>query len=331
MLQNISIQNFRCFHDAHFTDFNQINLLGGQNNAGKTALLEAIYLFVGDANHSLSIKNIHLNNLVYDIFNYRKIDLGNLYDYLGDKTFDNLFNSQDNTKVIKLIQIEKKIMKGDITFLDYYEREIKYDKVLKKLVINGKTNSFCKVTFIPTDYKLATIDLVKSYDELEMQGKEDILLKALQTIDPNLEKIRSFASNPLSLYIKRKGENYLPISFFGDAMNKMAHYILHIIQAKKGILLIDEIENGIHYTHQKEFWQSLLALAKAFEVQIFATSHSLEMIKAFNEVAMQPDFEEKCTYFEMVKHAKTGEITANALSMPMLKHEITKNNPFRGE
>lgn len=44
MLENIEIQNFRCFEDTKILGFKRVNLIGGKNNAGKTAFLEALLL-----------------------------------------------------------------------------------------------------------------------------------------------------------------------------------------------------------------------------------------------------------------------------------------------
>ncbi|MEQ9487090.1 MAG: AAA family ATPase [Coleofasciculus sp. F4-SAH-05] len=44
MLKDIEITNFRCFEATKISGFKRVNLIGGQNHAGKTALLEAILL-----------------------------------------------------------------------------------------------------------------------------------------------------------------------------------------------------------------------------------------------------------------------------------------------
>ena len=44
MIETIVIKNFRCFKDTKIAKFAQVNLFGGLNNAGKTALLEVIHL-----------------------------------------------------------------------------------------------------------------------------------------------------------------------------------------------------------------------------------------------------------------------------------------------
>lgn len=44
MLQDIQITNYRVFENLALTGLKRVNLIVGSNNAGKTSLLEAIYL-----------------------------------------------------------------------------------------------------------------------------------------------------------------------------------------------------------------------------------------------------------------------------------------------
>ena len=68
----------------------------------------------------------------------------------------------------------------------------------------------------------------------------------------------------------------------------------------------------------------LFKLAQKYQVQIFATTHSREMIEAFKQVGLREDFEGSAGYFEMIRHIRTGEIDANKISMEVL--EYTESN-----
>jgi AAA15 family ATPase/GTPase len=339
MLQNITIENFKCFEKAHFSGFGKVNLLGGKNNAGKTALLEAIYVFMKAT-----------ENPIPDIYRYRKFDMGTFSRNLGEKIFDNLFFKQDNKVTIK---IKSDILKGKMPydFVEFQQSGNLYARLFSSisekhlsLVFNynlsikgarnvpGPNYDFKFTTiFIPTDYRMASIDLVRAYEDLEMKGQEEKLLHAFQLIDNDIERIKTFTQNPLSLYIKKKDNYFMPIDFFGDALNKMAYYILQIIKAENGILLIDEIENGLHHTHQAEFWEMILKIALDFKVQIFATTHSKEMTEAFQKVVAENYSGEDIFYFEMARHIKTNEIIAQKMDNETLGYKLAHNKPFRGE
>jgi AAA15 family ATPase/GTPase len=99
----------------------------------------------------------------------------------------------------------------------------------------------------------------------------------------------------------------------------------------KKYLLIDEIENGLHYTVHDEFWEMLFKLAVAYDIQIFAATHSREMIEAFNRISQKDTFKGEAAYFELFKHVKTGEIAGHIIEPDVLEYKLKNNKSLRGE
>jgi AAA15 family ATPase/GTPase len=122
----------------------------------------------------------------------------------------------------------------------------------------------------------------------------------------------------------------LSLGMFGDAVRKVTELLLVLLNNTSKVIFIDEIENGIHFTKHKELWTKLFEVV-GDDMQIFATSHSAEMIKAFNEAAYTPSFENKGMYFEMGRTKKTQQIVVNPMNMEMLSYKIRTNSPFRAE
>ncbi|HEY9706121.1 MAG TPA: AAA family ATPase, partial [Allocoleopsis sp.] len=117
-----------------------------------------------------------------------------------------------------------------------------------------------------------------------------------------------------------------------DAVNRAAMIILKLINNKQNILLIDEIENGIHYTAQKELWRTLFRLSLELNVQIFATTHSLEMIKSFTEVGLENEKNQALGgYFELTKHFKSQQIIGIKRDLDTLDYAIEHSKGVRGE
>jgi len=143
--------------------------------------------------------------------------------------------------------------------------------------------------------------------------------------------VETFYIGSPTLYLKRENKKRLPLSMFGDAINRVTGIILSIINNNSGILLVDEIENGIHYTNQADFWRILFRLAKELKVQIFATTHSLEMLKAFAEVGLENEFSGLAAHFEMARSIKTGEIIGIERDMESLEYSLMRNTGVRGE
>ena len=179
------------------------------------------------------------------------------------------------------------------------------------------------------------LNLIKTIDDFQIKGLYETVLAAVHIIDPEIEDIRSYASYPYIPYLKKRGNNgYQPLSFFGDALQKTIRYISTILsfsnsEYSSNYLLIDEIENGIHYTAQKEVWQMLFKLCKHYNIQLFATTHSLEMIKAFEEVC--EEFQNEGAYFELARHAKSNQIIGIKHQISTLEYELETNANIRGE
>lgn len=83
--------------------------------------------------------------------------------------------------------------------------------------------------------------------------------------------------------IKMEGINELfPLKSMGDGMTRLFHIIVALVNAKNGLLLIDEFENGLHWTVQPKIWDIIFQLADKLNVQVFATTHSRDCVKSFD-------------------------------------------------
>jgi AAA15 family ATPase/GTPase len=369
MIDSIEINNFRCFHQTKISGFKSVNLIGGKNNSGKTALLEGIYLATYPS-----------GNVIVDLQKQRGELKGEDIENLTEN-WKTLFFQSNNKEAISFIFEKgfKEIMikfsefskfleeiiifnmeQHDDTDYNFYtldldsirnkriEHKYSYDfEEISKIIVldkhdkKGKTNRKWEIIekysvlqnsyFIHSFFKSSDEELAKSYQLAEYSNQSQVILEAFKLIDDSIVEIRDFSFAGSKLYLKRENEKYIPLGMFGDAMSKIANIILKIINIKDSIVLIDEVENGIHYTNQEKFWEFLFKLSKAYNVQIFATSHSLEMISAFNRVAYQTEFDQDAMYFEMSRHAKSQEIIANPMDMEMLNYEILSKSSFRGE
>lgn len=364
MVQSISIENFRCFHATNIKGFSRVNLIGGKNNAGKTALLEALLLV-----------NVPTNGVIKFLQTLRGEDEETLAK-LPEKAWENLFYNHNTESKILLSVVNEVSHNVEINcdediddFVRYFDKKDEKDTKLlsfrnsiaqhhKKSVLHLKSykdsNKFSsttivassmglvgntgegvpdadKVDFITSKYQIRDKDLASDFDAAFENDKYEYIKKALQIIDNSITDARTSSVGEPVIKIIRQGNKPMSLSSFGDAIYKAASIVLKALNAPKGgILLIDEIENGLHYTVQEEFWRLLFELAKELDLQIFATSHSLEMIHAFNKVAHKTKFEKEAMYFELFRHSISNEITANPFDMSMLYYDIIKNNPIRG-
>ena len=183
-------------------------------------------------------------------------------------------------------------------------------------------------SFIPSALRASSVELTTEFDKARLNDRDDEILKAFQIIDSSIVTVESFSIPEPTIYLKRQGEKRLPLSLFGDAMNRIAEIILKIINNQDSILLIDEIENGIHHSNQIAFWNFLYKLAEQLNVQIFATTHSLEMTEAFIKAGL--DRPDSAAHFELTRHEKTNKIVAINRDLETLEYGITHHKEVRG-
>ena len=310
MLQKIHIQNFRCFEDFKAEGFERVNLIGGKNNSGKTCLLEGILclnpiVILTNASHSVYKET----KRVWDIRNQQPKDL---------------LNANSNKESISIATLFPP---------NSYDTEIRI--INNNVSLNGY--GFKNIFYISQRTSCPSIDFDKLIYKIEKEDRLDEFVKIFQKVDPSIKTLRTIGGDGPTPQLKQTfNTKYLYITSFGDAINSLLKYFAPIIERlvfeeKKEndfILLIDEIENGIHYTAHEEFWQHLFKLCKELNVQVFATTHSLEMIKAFNAVALK---EGEGAYFEMVRDVNSNEIFAQKRDAEQLEYAIETEKTFRGE
>ncbi|MEZ5671983.1 MAG: AAA family ATPase [Thiotrichaceae bacterium] len=372
MIKSLEIENFRCFGKSKLSGFARVNLIGGQNNSGKTAFLEALYLnrspraatvmkMRGISQESIKSfperawNGLFLNNdtkisgaIVSIEDNNNTIRLHLSYRHSSQpeiiQEYDVGFYITDTLREIHQIGSHCAVSENFILELSYLlndqplpsvlalmasiDNDGKIIKLGKKLP-NGELK-FQSISFISATEKASNRYLAEQYDKCYMQGYSDKVLDAFHIIDPSVVEIRTLMSGEPTVYLSRAKQRPMSLALFGDAMNRVAHVVLELLNNQSSILLIDEIENGLHHTHQKQLWQWLFALAVEFDVQIFATTHSLEMLTAFKEAAMGTQYESEVAYFEFARHVKTGEIIAVERDIDNLDYALERHKEVRG-
>ena len=88
------------------------------------------------------------------------------------------------------------------------------------------------------------------------------------------------------MILKLRGvDPVLPIGTLGEGAWRMLGLALALAAAKGGVLLIDEIDTGLHYTVMEKMWQLVLETATRLDVQVFATSHSRDCYESLAAIA----------------------------------------------
>jgi len=126
------------------------------------------------------------------------------------------------------------------------------------------------------------------FDKITLTEKEQYVIEALKIIEPTTERIAFIEETPKErsavIKLSDNSQQILPLQSMGDGINHILTIILALVNADNGFLLIDEFENGMHYTVQKQLWKIIFTLSHKLNVQIFATTHSEDCIRGFETV-----------------------------------------------
>lgn len=114
-------------------------------------------------------------------------------------------------------------------------------------------------------------------------SKKDVI-DAMRIIEPGTDDIAVLSSGPTASVRIRTQLSPVPVSLktMGDGMNRVFGIGLALAGAENGILLVDEIENGIHWSVMPDVWRFIVKVARRLNVQVFATTHSNDCLKSFH-------------------------------------------------
>ena len=127
--------------------------------------------------------------------------------------------------------------------------------------------------------RMDDLELAGWLGTLNLRGDHQLIVDALKIIDPDIVDIQTVVQQRYTqLYLITK-DSSIPLKLAGDGICKLLYCVLYVLCNQNSIVLIDEIENGFHYSMQESFWNTLAKAAKKSNTQIIATTHSYECIK----------------------------------------------------
>ena len=348
-LSYFKVENFKRFESLEINDIGQFNLIVGDNNVGKTSLLEA--LLFDETNY-----NQFLANLINVLVQVRNIPF---QDFSQLDTFDyvSLFAKNKITPIIFKYQLNDKIATlslQSVTKSDLTEQELQF--LSTRNIIHQTSNFLVKITHDnKQELRFSTYnkepgsyieyypmtcfglsyqhDLINFFSQVSKKNQSyNFLLKELKTLIPDIHSIElsnALIKDFLILAIRETNvEELRPISFYGDGLNKFFRYLLEIYLCEGKRLMIDEIDTGIHYSRMKTNFKSLFGLSKQNNVQLFATTHSKECLQYYKEAIQDLGIQKHARIIKLVEH-KNKQVKAYTYNFDEFEHSIDNNNEIR--
>ncbi len=312
MLKSFHIQNYRNLKSVSVKELAQVNLLVGLNNVGKTSFLEAVNIYTSKFTYRIINKILERRGIeIKSVLKDEKLDIA--FDILTsffykkkEVVFEKegiLLSSIDKEKLTIFLETDSsydlKVTKNQLSNYNELDKirniseygltikhgeHISFYPLVSYYGLNISSNLYFETQSIFVSSNNSTYqELGRYWDKnIYLTDKEFDVINALKIIEPNLEKIGFKGDYSRTVEIKLKGENQLyNLNDMGDGMNRILSVIISLICAENGTLLIDEFENGLHYTAQYQLWEMIFMLSLKLNVQVFVSTHSSDCIKAF--------------------------------------------------
>jgi hypothetical protein len=321
MYKSFKIKNFRCFKELALADLERVNLIAGMNNVGKTALLEALFLHCGAYNPALTIRlnafrgieilKIELGRWVETPWDtlFNGFDLSKSAELIGENdstgqrtlTLKILKDPEELTEVSQFIRegpskLEGALLSSEKAMVLRLESKERGRSGKYHMILDAKEPRTEPIPpppsfpgfFMAARGRIPLAEDAERFGKLEIIGQQDALLKALQVIEPRLRRLAVVVAggNPM-LHGDIGFGRLVPLPIMGEGMARLASLVLAVSNAPNGVVLVDEIENGLHHSILPKVWQALAEVARLFKAQIFATTHSLECIEAAHKAFME--------------------------------------------
>lgn len=322
MIKSISIKNMRQFKSFAIDEFKRFNLIVGGANSGKTSLLESAFLLLGPTNPLLAVKvnsfrDLHgmaWSTLFRDLDTQRRIRIsGELISKQGQESREleltpSLASKKDPEGANGLEEADSR--EGSHSRRTSVEG-VKYHCTITSKGAEPKSYNLEVSEGVagepkwtqPTGYKenipgvfLCAYNIrggiVERFGQLVVNKEVDEVLEVIQSLDPRIKGLHLAGDQ---LWCDVNLPRLVQVQLWGSGLHNVLAIMLALHYTKGGVLLIDEIENGLHYSGMGLLWRAIREAARKFDVQVIATTHSNECVQAFNrtskeELALQNDF-----------------------------------------
>ncbi len=329
MLSNLNIENFRGIQELSMKDMRRLVLLSGKNNVGKSSVLEAVFFLMdhlspesfnrmnGLRGLSVPTSGVSLwEPLFYQMDPNHKIKI---QAARGEDTLTLTYSKDESYIPSQMRGIPKNVVgsfqssaKRNYTLRFEFQVEGSADYseighftsnengVLREISDDDGEKQFMQLTytsFVNNNFVRTNREILDRMGKAELNGEKASIISFLQRIDPAISDIVTLSVSGIPQLYINTNKKLLPIQFSGDGINKLLYIVLSIMDAKDGILLVDEIDTGFHYSMYRDLWKITADVSRAYNCQVIATTHSYESI--MGAVEGVKDYPEEFSFYRL--------------------------------
>lgn len=344
MFDKIEIERFRGIRQASIEGFRQVNLFFGKNNCGKSSLLESLFLASGLSNPLLPL---HINFM-------RGYGKTRLHDLKLD------FYNLDSTQPIHIQVTNAEKRDLSIRLFEQVQDSVSLDAESANMLSNREEGAYglridfkmngevfeSQLRFDPANETKATRVVAERYEEslrcaylspkydfnASIRGLKNILqnkderfiVEGLKLIEP---RVRDFVFTDEEMLVDIGLAKRIPVNMMGDGARKIVSLLTAIYDCKDGVLLVDEISNGFHFSVMRDLWKVLIHAAVKNNTQLFVTTHDQDSIKGLRDAALDK-FSAIVAAFKLLR-TSDDELKAYHYSLESLDYSINQEIEVR--
>ena len=350
-VSSLYVHRFRGIRSIRVSGFRRVNLLLGRNNAGKTSVLESLFLVTGagrpgrvetlgrmrglsrgdEASYTGLFHRLSSNPFTIAVDQAESLeerhesmpsDLivhGSLVGsddpsqpslfsdaaHLFSDPEAHLYSEEGKGYGVEFV-VEGRLIGPDVARASYawgyYERgsERRVYRGRPEIEIDPDLARFQRSAFVQANS--VDVGLGQKISGLIVSKSIGRLTEVLNRVD---DRIQGLALGERGqVYVDTGLPTLLPLGLMGEGVRRLISIVATLMGAEGSLVLVDEIDDGLHHSALALLWRAVLEAADQYDVQIVATTHSWETLKRLTDVLEEPglrSFRNEVAAFDLVR------------------------------